>query len=317
MGNYAFGVDIGGTMIRLGLFEEDGSLVDKWEIPTELSYEGSRILPDIAGSIREEMKERAIRQEEVVGVGVGAPGPIDADGTVFCAVNLGWDVFNIPEVLGSYLNLPVKAANDANVAAFGEMWRGGGRGYSDVVAVTLSTGVGGGILTGGRILTGAAGAGGEFGHMRIRDGETESCGCGRTGCLEQYTSVGGILRLARKRLQKDAVPSLLRHKDFQAIDVFKAAEAQDAVAIEVARQFGEYLGKGLAAVASVVNPELIIIGGEVSRAGEVLLEYICPAFEKYVFSACRNVHFVMATLGSDAGIYGAAGLFLNQEERNH
>ena len=160
MGKYAFGVDIGGTTVKLGLFDEEGGLLDKWEITTVKDNGGASILPDVAASILSKMKNKDIEKEDVVGVGVGAPGPIDAEGTVYRAVNLGWDVFNIPKVLSGYLDLPVKAANDANIAAFGEMWRGGGRGCQDLVAVTLGTGVGGGIIVNGSILTGSAGAGG-------------------------------------------------------------------------------------------------------------------------------------------------------------
>ena len=225
-------------------------------------------------------------------------------------MNLGWGVFNVTKVLNGYLDMPVKAANDANVAAFGEMWQGGGKGYSNMVAVTLGTGVGGGIIVDGRILTGATGAGGEIGHIHLEDAEDEECGCKKKGCLEQYASATGIVRLANRRLAKDDAPSSLRGEKITAKTVFDAVKDGDAVAIEIAEQFGDYLGKGLAAVAAVVNPEIFVIGGGVSKAGEILLEYVEPAFAKYVFSPCRNAKFALATLGNDAGIYGAAGLIL-------
>lgn len=313
MGKYAFGVDVGGTTVKLGLFDADGSLLDKWEITTVKDNGGSSILPDVAASILSKMKHKDIEKEDVVGVGVGAPGPIDAEGTVYRAVNLGWDVFNIPKVLNGYLDLPVKAANDANIAAFGEMWRGGGRGCQDLVAVTLGTGVGGGIIVNGSILTGSAGAGGEIGHMHIEDAETDSCGCGNKGCLEQYASATGVVRLARRRLEKDDKPSTLRQGNLSAKAVFDAVKAGDEAAVEIAEQFGEYLGKGLAMIAAVTNPEVFVIGGGVSKAGEILFDYICPAYQKYAFAGCRDARFVLATLGNDAGIYGAAGMFLNKE----
>lgn len=312
MSKYAFGVDIGGTTVKMGLFDEDGCVLDKWEITTVKDNHGSVILPDVAASIQAKMEEKKIDREDVAGVGVGAPGPIDEEGTVYGAVNLGWGVFNIPKVLSGYLDLPVKAANDANIAAFGEMWRGGGKGYSNLVAVTLGTGVGGGIIVNGQILTGATGAGGEIGHMHIEDHETEECGCKSKGCLEQYASATGVVRLARRRLEKNDAPSRLRQGKLSAKAVFDAVKDGDPVAIEIAEEFGEYLGKGLAMIASIVNPEVFVIGGGVSKAGEILFEYICPAFEKYSFSGCRNAKFVLATLGNDAGIYGAAGMFLNQ-----
>ncbi|MBR1700839.1 MAG: ROK family glucokinase [Lachnospiraceae bacterium] len=311
MSKYAFGVDIGGTTVKLGLFDESGTVLDKWEIPTVKENGGEKILPDVAQSIRGKIEEKGIALADVAGIGVGAPGAVDEQGTmVKGAVNLGWGKLNIPEELHKYLDVPVKAANDANVAAFGEMWQGGGKGYRNMVAVTLGTGVGGGIIVEGRILTGATGAGGEIGHMHVEDAETEECGCKNKGCLEQYASATGIARLANRRLAKDLAPSVLRDGEVTAKTVFDAVKAGDALAIEVAEQFGEYLGKGLALVAAVVNPEIFVIGGGVSKAGEVLLSYVEPVFRKYAFLACRDAKFALATLGNDAGIYGAAGLIL-------
>ena len=312
MKKYAFGVDIGGTTVKLGLFDKEGTVLDKWEIPTVTENAGAAILPDVANSIQNKMEEKGITAEQVSGIGVGAPGAVDSKGTLVSgAVNLGWGVFNIPEVLGGYVDLPVKAANDANVAAFGEMWQGGGKGYQNLVAVTLGTGVGGGIIVDGNIVIGANGAGGEIGHIHLEDNEEEVCGCKNKGCLEQYASATGIVRLARRRLAKDDTPSILREGELTAKAVFDAVKEQDALAIEVAEQFGDYLGKGLAAVAGVVNPEIFVIGGGVSKAGEVILDYVEPAFRKYAFVACKNTKFALATLGNDAGIYGAAGLILN------
>ncbi|MCR5755405.1 MAG: ROK family glucokinase [Acetatifactor sp.] len=313
MSKYAFGVDIGGTTVKIGLFDKEGTVLDKWEIPTVKDNAGVQVLPDIAKSILAKMEEKGIAKSDVAGVGVGAPGAINGEGTLVSgAVNIGWGVFNISEALKELLDMPVKAANDANIAAFGEMWQGGGKGYSNLVAVTLGTGVGGGIIVDGNILTGANGAGGEIGHIHIEDNETESCGCKNKGCLEQYASATGIVRLANKRLAKDDKPSVLRSGEVSAKTVFDAVKAGDELAIEVAEQFGDYLGKGLAAVAGTVNPEIFVIGGGVSKAGEVLLKYIIPSFKKYVFVACRETKFALATLGNDAGIYGAAGLILNQ-----
>lgn len=313
MKKYAFGVDIGGTTVKIGLFDRDGCVLDKWEIPTVKDNAGASILPDVAESIRGKMREKDIDTDDVAGVGVGAPGAVDKEGTLVSgAVNIGWGVFNIPRVLSGYLDLPVKAANDANVAAFGEMWQGGGKGFANLVAVTLGTGVGGGIIVDGNIVIGANGAGGEIGHIHIEDNETEPCNCTNVGCLEQYTSATGIVRLARRRLAKDDRPSALREGELTAKTVFDAVKAGDGLAIEVAEQFGDYLGKGLAAVAGTVNPEIFVIGGGVSKAGEVILKYIEPAFRKYAFLACKDTRFALARLGNDAGIYGAAGLILNQ-----
>lgn len=208
------------------------------------------------------------------------------------------------------LDVTVRAGNDANVAALGEMWQGGGKGYSNLVAVTLGTGVGGGIIIDGKILTGTNGAGGEIGHIHMEDNETEVCGCKNKGCLEQYASATGITRLANRRLAKDDAPSILRGGEISAKTVFDAVKAGDKVAIEIAEQFGEYLGKGLAAVASVVDPQIFVIGGGVSKAGDILFKYIEPSYKRCAFGPCKQAKFALAKLGNDAGIYGAAALVL-------
>ena len=309
---YAFGVDIGGTTVKLGLFDDQGNVLDKWEIPTRKEDGGTLILPDVAKSILAKMEEKGITEKDIKGIGMGAPGAWNDKGVmVGGAVNLGWTDVNIPAVMSQYFSVPVKANNDANVAALGEMWQGGGKGYTEMVAVTLGTGVGGGVIIGGKILTGVNGAAGEFGHMQIDDHETEACGCKRYGCLEQYTSATGIVRLAKRRLAKDEEPSMLRQGEISAKAVFDAVKAGDKVAIQIAEQFGDYLGKGLAAVAEVVNPEAFVIGGGVSKAGDILLSFVEPAFKKYVFYPCANVKFRLATLGNDAGIFGAAALILS------
>ena len=311
MGRYAFGVDVGGTSVKMGLFDETGTILDKWEIPTRRENKGASILPDVARSLLEKMTEKGIQEKDLVGIGVGAPGPVDDEGTlVNGAVNIGWEPFNIPQAMRAYINVPVKAANDANAAAYGEMWKGGGKGFNSIVAVTLGTGVGGGIIINGELLAGATGAGGEIGHMHMVDDETEACGCGNKGCMEQYASATGIARLARRRLEKDDEPSVLREGKVSAKTVFDGVKAGDKVAVELAEEFGEYLGKGLAMIASVLNPEAFIISGGVSKAGEILFSFIEPPFRKYVFRHCGNAKFVLATLGNDAGIYGAAGLVL-------
>ena len=311
MGQYVFGVDIGGTSVKLGLFDVKGILLDKWEIPTRTDDSGSHILPDIADSINSKIEEKQLEREQIEGVGVGAPGPIDSAGVVHKAVNLGWDTFSIKVTLEELLHLPVMAGNDANVAALGEMWKGGGQGSRDLVLVTLGTGVGGGIIVDGKVLTGAVGAGGEIGHIHVEDDETECCNCGNKGCLEQYASATGITRLANKKLKESDKDSILRSGEVSAKTVFDAVKEKDELAMEVADEFGRYLGSALAVIAGVVNPDAIVIGGGVSKAGEILMDYIRPYFEKNAFHGSRDVKFSLATLGNDAGIYGAARLMLD------
>jgi glucokinase len=307
---YCFGADIGGTTIKLGMFTPGGDVVNKWEIPTRTEDRGEHILEDIADSIKSEMEVRGLTRDNIIGVGAGAPGPVDKDGVIYRAVNLGWGVMNMQQELFRLLKLPVRAANDANVAALGEMWKGGGEGFKDLVVVTLGTGVGGGVIIDGKVITGSLGGGGEIGHIHINDNETEICGCGNRGCLEQYTSATGIVRLANRRLKADNMESLIRKEEVTAKTVFDAVKEGDLLAMEIAEQFGEFLGKGLATVAAVTNPEVFVIGGGVSDAGPILLEYIQKYYKEYVFHASRDARFKLATLGNDAGIYGAAKLVL-------
>lgn len=309
MKKYVFGVDLGGTTVKIGLFHLDGTVVDKWEIPTRKENNGSLILPDIADSLRGKME--SLEKDSVAGVGIDVPGPVDGDGVVHRAVNLGWETFSVKEKMESLIGLPVSVGNDANVAALGEMWMGGGKGHKDVVMVTLGTGVGGGIIVDGKILTGATGAGGEIGHIHVNDAEEEACGCGNKGCLEQYTSATGITRMANQMLASSTKDSVLRDGEVSAKTVFDAVKAGDALAKEVAEVFGKYLGDALAAIAGTVNPEVFVIGGGVSKAGEVLLDYIRPHYEKNVFHGSRESRFALATLGNDAGIYGAAKMVID------
>ncbi len=311
MAKYSFGVDLGGTTVKLGFFDTEGNVLDKWEIKTRTENGGANILPDIAEAIKGKMAEKSVAKEDVVGVGIGVPGPVDSKGIVHKCVNLGWGVFNINEELSKHLDgIAVKGGNDANVAALGEMWKGGGQGFDSIVVVTLGTGVGGGIIVDGQILTGATGAAGEIGHIHVDDAETEVCGCGNTGCLEQYASATGVVRIANRVLAKNTKETCLKAGEVSAKDVWDAVKAGDTVAVEIAEQFGEYLGKGLASVAGVMNPEAFVIGGGVSKAGEVLLDYIRKNYTPVVFHASRDVEFKLATLGNDAGIYGAAKLVL-------
>ena len=311
MKKYVFGVDVGGTTVKLGLFDPEGEVKEKWEIPTRKEDNGDHIIADIAESIKEKMSANSIDRMDVVGVGIGVPGPVKEDGTVLLAANLGWGKRNIAMELGELLRVPVMAGNDANVAALGEMWRGGERGYKNMVAVTLGTGVGGGIIIGGKIVSGSTGAGGEIGHIHLEDEEPAACGCGGHGCLEQYASATGVVRIAKKKLAFSDTASVLRDKEITAKDIWDAVKEGDELAIEVAKVYGEYLGKGLAAVANVVNPDIFVIGGGVSKAGEVLIDYMKPYFEKYVFPGAKNAKFALAVLGNDAGIYGAAKLVLD------
>lgn len=306
MANYYIGIDVGGTTVKMGLFSDIGELLEKWEIPTRKEEKGVHILPDIVESIE---NKRAEKGGNISGIGIGIPGPVTDDGVVLKCANLGWDVFSVKNELASLTGVGnVKVGNDANIAALGEMWKGGGRGYDSIVMVTLGTGVGGGIIHKGKILTGTKGAGGEIGHLKVNLEEEEICGCGNKGCLEQYASATGIVRMAKKYMKEDSC--IADEKYLSAKKVFDGAKAGDAYCLETLERFGKYLGVALSNVAHVVDPEAFVIGGGVSHAGQIILDIVEKYYNEYSMFALKNKNFHLAELGNDAGIYGAVRMAL-------
>ncbi len=312
MKKYAFGVDIGGTTCKIGFFETDGRLIDKWEIKTNTENGGAVILSDVAKVVDNKLAQEGISKDEVQGIGVGVPGPVKSNGVVNRCVNLGWGIVNVEEELGSLTGLKVKVGNDANVAALGEMWQGGAKGCRDVIMVTLGTGVGGGILVDGKVVAGFGGAGGEIGHITVNDDEVEACNCGQYGCLEQYISATGIVRVAKRKLAKtSAETGLAKYEKLTAKDIFDEAKAGDAVATSLVEEVCGILGAALSNIACVVNPEVIVIGGGVSKAGSILIDTIQKHFVEHAFFACRDTKFALAGLGNDAGMYGCVQMVLD------
>lgn len=309
---YVIGADIGGTTVKLGLFEEDGTLLEKWEIPTVIEGDGTAVLRDIAAEIQKCREKHNIPADGILGVGAGIPGPVTADGVVHRCVNLGWGVFDVRTALEETVGLPVVVVNDANAAAMGEAWKGGGRGSENVVFITLGTGVGGAVISDGRMVAGANGAAGEFGHMTINPAETETCACGRRGCVQQYVSASGIARLARKYLAEHEGESALRSVEkLTTKDVFDAAKNGDGAANAILENVYDAFGYTISAVCTVADPEVVVIGGGVSKAGEVLVKGAKKGFLKYVFYPSTDVRFNLAVLGNDAGIYGCCKLLLD------
>lgn len=302
---YGFGVDIGGTTIKIGLFSKDGELIEKWEIPTNKTDNGKHILTEIADFIDRTIESKDIDKNDVFGVGLGVPGPVNKNGEVNGCVNLGWNTFNVEKEFNEISGFNVKVGNDANVAALGEMWQGAGKGYQDVLMVTLGTGVGGGCVLDGKIISGMHGAGGEIGHMPVRDDEPTACNCGNHGCLEQYVSATGIVTQAKKVLDHDNRPSSLRDYDcLEAKHIYDEAKNGDEVANEIVDLTCKILAKSLAQVCCVMDPEIIVIGGGVSKAGDILTSRISTFFKEYAFHACENIPVVLAKLENDAGMYG-------------
>ena len=303
---YKFGVDVGGTTVKIGLFSGDGKLEEKYEIATDKSDQGAHIIEHIAAKLEEIIAKKSYGILDCMGVGIGLPGPVDR-GMILGCVNHGWGIFSIVEEFSkAFHNVPVYAGNDANIAALGEYVAGAGKGMKNMIMVTLGTGVGGGIIIDGRILEGANGGAGEIGHIPVNPQEQDTCGCGKKGCLEQYASATGIVRIAEKLRKENGNTAL--PAGCTAKQVFDYAKEGDELAMQAVEELGRYLGLALASCACVLNPEGIVIGGGVSRAGKILLDVTEKNFQTYVFKPCRNVKFSLAELGNDAGIYGAAAM---------
>ncbi len=312
MENFAFGIDLGGTTVKIGLFTEEGILEKRWEIPTRKEESGSKIIPDIADAINGEIALRGLKKEQIIGVGIDVPGPILVDHIVNRCANLGWGVVDVRAELQKLVEIDnIKVANDANAAALGEMWKGGGQGKENIVMITVGTGVGGGVIYNGQIISGAFGAAGEIGHLMVNKNETLSCGCGKKGHVEQYASATGIARLGREALAESDRPSLLRaFENPTAKDIFDCAKKDDELCLEIVDKVGEVLGIAAATISGVFDPEAFVIGGGVSKAGDILIDTIEKHFKKYAFHASEGAEFRLAALGNDAGMYGAVKMVL-------
>ncbi len=314
MKEYAFGIDLGGTTAKIGLFTTSGALLEKWEVATDTSHAGEHILENLAAAVLGKMKEQSIQPEQVEGVGIGVPGPVlDSSIVPIVCANLGgWGERNVSAQLSGLLNgLKVLVGNDANVAALGEIWMGAAKGAKNAVMVTLGTGVGGGVVVNGKVIDGVHGAGGEIGHITVNRHETAVCGCGKRGCLEQYSSATGVVRCMKKLLDENPdTPCVLRGTEFAAKDVFDAARNGDALAAREVDEMSDTLGMALANIASTVDPEAFLVGGGVARAGDVLFAPLNKHFQEYAFKSCRETPIKQASLGNDAGIYGAVRLIV-------
>ena len=309
MDNLYFGVDIGGTATKIGAFDQRGTLLSKWEIKTDTSENGSLILPNVA----EEILHYARNLSRVIAIGVGIPGPVQRGGYVKRCVNLGWGDFNPARELAAILRgVPVFAGNDANMAAMGEYWQGSGKNAENVVFITLGTGVGGGIILDGKMVYGMGGLGGEIGHVIVNPDETIPCNCGQYGCLDQTASATGIVRQAKRMLEESSEPSVLRDlESITARDVVDAARKGDELAAKAFDRCMYFLGKSLAMLTNIIDPEVYVIGGGVSKAGDYLTETVKKHFDAMSTLSEQKADIVLAKLGNDAGIYGAAKLAMD------
>lgn len=314
MSRICVGIDVGGTTVKLGLFETDGTVLDKWEIVTRKEDKGRNIIPDIAASINAKLEEKHIAADDFVGAGMGVPGPVMDNGFVEKCVNLGWEKVNPASELSALLGgAAVRVGNDANVAALGEMWQGGGKGYTSLAAITLGTGVGAGIILDQRIVNGSKGMGGEVGHITVNLSEPDRCGCGARGCLEQYASATGIVKEAKRALENTEEASVLRAiESLTCKDVLDAAKAGDGVAIAVVDGCMKYLALVMQQISYVCDPQVFVIGGGVSKAGQYIIDVIRGHYNSLAILKEEKAEIALATLGNDAGIFGAARMILGR-----
>lgn len=311
------GIDLGGTTIKFGILTEEGEVQQRWSIETNISDEGSHIVPDIIKSIEHRLDLYKMSKEDFIGIGMGTPGAVDIiKGTVIGAYNLNWKTLQpVKEQIEAALGIPFVLDNDANVAALGERWQGAGHKTPDMAFMTLGTGVGGGLIAEGKLLHGAAGAAGEIGHITV-DPEGFDCTCGKKGCLETVASATGVVRLARTLSESYAGDSELKFmiddgQDITSKIVFEAAEAGDIFALMVVDKVAFYLGLACSHIGNMLNPTDIVIGGGVSAAGEFLRERIQKNFDQFTFKQVRDSTSIkLAELGNEAGIIGAASLAL-------
>lgn len=306
--NILFGVDIGGTQIKIGSFSEKGELLDKWAVDTDLSDQGKRIIPAVAGEIRKYASEHQIPMDRIAGIGMGIPGPVDKDGYVKVCVNLNWRDFNpVTEMEKELPGVCAAAENDANLAALGEYYCGAGKSASSMMLVTLGTGVGGGIIIGGNIISGSHGIAGEIGHITPHIEEHEKCNCGNTGCVDQFASATGMVRIMKKLLKSGEVESALTmEEDFSAKDICTCASKGDPGAKKCLEICMGALGEALSVFSHAFDPELYVIGGGVSKAGQIIIDAIEQEYDKHFFLIEKGAKITLAALGNDAGIIGGS-----------
>lgn len=302
---YAFGIDIGGTKIKIGLFDKKHKLLDKWSIDTK----SDTLFTDLANSILDYCHSSNINLDDIIGYGIGVPGYVKNNIALNC-VNLKWKNVDVikefQKVIGYKAN--VSLLNDAKLAAYGEYDIHNGK-YNSIVFITLGTGIGSGIITDGVIQEGAHGLCGEIGHIIIDEKFNFKCSCGRTGCFETIASATGILRVANYLLDKNNIKG---NKFTNTKEVFDKASEGDKIAIEAVDIASEYIAKVFSMLSLVINPDAFIIGGGVSAAGDFLLERIKKYYNQYCLAEASHVDILISELRNDAGIYGSSALIIKK-----
>lgn len=317
MAKSLIGIDLGGTTTKIAFVSHEGDITQKWSIPTDISDEGKHIVPNIIASLKKTMTDSGYTKDQFMGIGMGTPGAVDIEnGTVIGAYNLNWKTTqHVRDEIQAAIGLQLVLENDANVASLGEFWKGAGEKDEDVIFVTLGTGVGGGVIAGGRLLHGVNGGAGELGHITVQP-NGYLCTCGKRGCLEQYSSATGIVHVAKDMAAEFTGKSRLKelfdnHEEVTSKMVVYLADNGDILANRIVDRVSFYLGLALANCANTLNPANIIIGGGVSAAGNTLLGPTTRYFQENTFPAVRDsTRIKLAQLGNDAGAIGAASLAL-------
>jgi len=309
---YYAGIDLGGTNTKIGLVDEDGNIIFTTIVKTD-SMEGfEKTIQRLSKILLQQVKSFGLNFDDVQSVGVGVPGPVLNSRVVKFWANFPWkNGVDLALEFEKNLGKPVKADNDVNVITLGEMWKGSAQGYKNVLGLAIGTGIGGGIIVDGKLVSGENGAGGEVGHIKVeRDGKL--CGCGQKGCWEAYASATGLIREAQSRLAVNKTNGLYEQvigRDLEAKDIFDVAKEGDAFALDLVDYEADYIALGIGNLLNVLDPEIVVVGGGVSLAGDILFDKVKERLKKYAFpSTTENLKIVAASLGNDAGILGAAYL---------
>lgn len=308
------GIDVGGTSVKEGLFTREGELLGKVSVPTPALVDEAGYAA-VTGGIEQLLSQAQAPVESLRGVGLAVPCPVPADGNVQMMANISLDFPGLRAALSAaFPHAAICFANDANAAAMGELWQGSARGARNMVLVTIGTGVGGGVVVDGNVIAGVHGAGGEIGHLCMNPHETRACGCGNHGCLEQYSSATGVVNNYLKECEKRGVEPIELSGPSDSRSVFEACRKGDEVALSAADTMARYLGRALALVGAIVDPEAYVIGGGASASADVYLDKVRSYYNECAISVERNVPIEVAELGNDAGIIGAAYVALKATE---
>lgn len=308
-----FGVDVGGTSIKIGLLNEDKKLLLTESIKTNKKLNGKYVIDEIVLKIKEIMESKSLKETDLVGIGFGVPGPVVDNFIIWCP-NIGWRNLYFEEEFLKVLGFPtkIKVTNDATAAAYGEFAHL--KAEKNLAFITLGTGVGGGVVIDGKIVEGVNGSAGEFGHLQVVYENPTKCPCGLNGCLETVASIRGMKLVAEKVVDETIMPTKLTKEDLNPRTIFYWAKKEDLVALEVIDRVGDYIARAIAKIAVSVDPEVVVIGGGIANAGNIIIKAVKKHYKKYSYFGTKKIKIRLAKLKNNAGIYGAAELIFGLNE---